>query len=49
MIFDDEHSAREFILSCGAQIEVIAPTDLRAQVIHAAEQIVALYAAHAVR
>jgi predicted DNA-binding transcriptional regulator YafY len=42
--FDDEHSAREYALSFGPQLEVLEPPELREQVIRAAEGIVSLYA-----
>jgi predicted DNA-binding transcriptional regulator YafY len=41
--FDDEHSAREYALSFGPQLEVLEPPELREQVIRAAEGIVSLY------
>ena len=43
MLFEDDHSACEFILSYGPQIEVIEPEDLRAAVLDAAQATVALY------
>lgn len=33
MVFDDEHSAREFVLSCGPRVEVVAPQRLRELVV----------------
>jgi predicted DNA-binding transcriptional regulator YafY len=45
MQFDDEHVAVEFVLSFGAQVEAVAPPELRAQVIRAAEAIIVLYTA----
>jgi len=44
MIFEEEHGAREFILSFGPQIEVVDPPALREQVIAAAAGIARLYA-----
>ena len=44
MQFEEEHSAREYVLSFGSQIEVLEPHSLREQVIKAAECIVAFYA-----
>jgi predicted DNA-binding transcriptional regulator YafY len=44
MIFEEEHGAREFVLSFGPQIEVVGPPALRAQVIAAAAGIACLYA-----
>ena len=43
MLFEEEHSACEYILSFGAQMEVVEPEALREKVIEAAESIVALY------
>lgn len=43
ILFDDEHSALEYVLSFGPQMEVIEPQELREQVIRAAEGIVAHY------
>jgi predicted DNA-binding transcriptional regulator YafY len=42
MIFEEEHGAREFVLSFGPQIEVIEPAALREQVITAAQGILEL-------
>jgi predicted DNA-binding transcriptional regulator YafY len=39
MFFDDEHSAREYALSFGPQLEVLEPPELREQVIRVAEGI----------
>jgi predicted DNA-binding transcriptional regulator YafY len=44
MRFDVEHNACEYIVSFGAQIEVVEPQALREQVIHAAEEVIAFYA-----
>jgi predicted DNA-binding transcriptional regulator YafY len=44
VLFDDEHSALEYALSFGPQLEVIEPLALREQVVRAAEGIVARYA-----
>ena len=44
MRFDGEHIACEFIVSFGAQIEVVEPQALREQVIRTAEDIIAFYA-----
>jgi predicted DNA-binding transcriptional regulator YafY len=44
MRFEEEHNAVEFILGFGVQIEVVAPDELRTQVIQQAEAILALYA-----
>jgi len=44
MQFEEEDSAREYVLSFGSQIEVLEPQSLREQVIKAAESIVAFYA-----
>jgi predicted DNA-binding transcriptional regulator YafY len=43
MIFEEEHGAREFVLSFGPQIEVIEPAALREQVIEAAMGITNMY------
>jgi predicted DNA-binding transcriptional regulator YafY len=43
ILFDDDHSACEFILSYGPQVEVIEPETLRAAVLNAAQATVALY------
>jgi predicted DNA-binding transcriptional regulator YafY len=43
--FEEPHGAREFVLGFGAQIQVIAPPELRADVLRAAEAVVALYRA----
>ncbi|MEO8953849.1 MAG: YafY family protein [Ktedonobacteraceae bacterium] len=45
MQFEGEHNACEYVLSLGAQIEVLEPPELREKVVQAAERIVALYAA----
>ncbi len=44
MRFEEEHSAREYVLSFGSQIEVLEPQSLREQVIKAAESVIAFYA-----
>jgi predicted DNA-binding transcriptional regulator YafY len=44
MRFEEEHNAVEFILGFGDRIEVVAPDDLRTQVIQQADAILALYA-----
>jgi predicted DNA-binding transcriptional regulator YafY len=44
MRFEEEHNAVEFILGFGGRIEVVAPDELRTQVIQQAEAILALYA-----
>ena len=44
MRFEEEHNAVEFILGFGDRIEVVAPDELRAQVIQQAEAILTLYA-----
>lgn len=43
ILFEEEHSAREYILSFGPQIEVLEPAALREQVLEAAQGIVARY------
>ncbi|HEU5199307.1 MAG TPA: YafY family protein [Ktedonobacterales bacterium] len=43
ILFEEEHSAREYVLSFGPQIEVIEPPALREQVLQAAKDIVARY------
>jgi predicted DNA-binding transcriptional regulator YafY len=43
MMFEDEHSAGELLLGFGGAVEVIAPASLRAWVIRAAQDTVALY------
>jgi predicted DNA-binding transcriptional regulator YafY len=43
VLFEDGHSACEYILSYGPQVEVIEPEDLRAAVLTAAQSTVALY------
>ncbi|HEX6479597.1 MAG TPA: YafY family protein [Ktedonobacteraceae bacterium] len=43
MLFEEEHSACEYVLSFGSQMEVVEPEALRERVIQAAESIVALY------
>ena len=43
ILFEEEHSAREYILSFGPQIEVLEPAALREQVHEAAKGIVARY------
>ena len=45
LAFQRAESACEYILGFGPQIEVLAPTTLRDEVIRAAEGVVALYAA----
>lgn len=44
MLFEEEHSACEYVLGFGSQIEVVEPEALREKVIQAAESILALYA-----
>ncbi|MFL5653778.1 MAG: helix-turn-helix transcriptional regulator [Ktedonobacteraceae bacterium] len=44
ILFEEEHSACEYVLSFGSQIEVVEPQALREKVIQAAESILALYA-----
>jgi predicted DNA-binding transcriptional regulator YafY len=44
MLFEEEHSAREYVLSYATQIEVLEPAALRDLVIQAAAGIVAMYA-----
>ncbi len=43
VLFEDDHSAREFILSYGPRVEVIEPATLRAAVLSAARETVARY------
>lgn len=43
MLFEEEHSACEYVLSFGPQMEVVEPQVLREKVVEAAENIVALY------
>ncbi|HEY1391210.1 MAG TPA: WYL domain-containing protein [Ktedonobacterales bacterium] len=43
VLFEDDHSAREFILSYGPRVEVIEPETLRAAILDAARATVALY------
>lgn len=43
ILFEEEHSAREYVLSFGPQIEVLEPAALREQVLEAAQGIVARY------
>jgi predicted DNA-binding transcriptional regulator YafY len=43
LLFEDDHLAREFILSYGPQIEVVEPEELRAAVVRAAQATIALY------
>jgi predicted DNA-binding transcriptional regulator YafY len=43
MLFEDDHSACEYVLSYGPQIEVIEPETLRVAVLNAAQATVALY------
>ena len=43
MLFEEQHSAGEYVLSFGAQIEVLEPSALRQQVLGAAQGIVARY------
>jgi predicted DNA-binding transcriptional regulator YafY len=47
MLFEEQHSAREYVLSYGTQMEVIEPPALRELVVRAAEGVVAMYARHA--
>jgi predicted DNA-binding transcriptional regulator YafY len=44
MLFEEEHSACEYVLSYGTRMEVLAPPALRELVVRAAEEVVALYA-----
>src|SRR5215216_3605984 len=44
MLFEEQHSACDFLLSVGPRIEVLGPPALRQLVQHAAQGIVALYA-----
>ncbi|HEY7348605.1 MAG TPA: WYL domain-containing protein [Ktedonobacterales bacterium] len=44
MRFEEEHTACEYVLRFGPQVEVIEPPALRQRVIHAAEGIIARYA-----
>jgi predicted DNA-binding transcriptional regulator YafY len=43
VLFEDDHSACEYLLSYGPQVEVIEPEMLRAAVLNAAQALVALY------
>jgi predicted DNA-binding transcriptional regulator YafY len=43
ILFEEDHSAREYVLSFGPQIEVLEPATLREQVLQAAQGIVARY------
>jgi predicted DNA-binding transcriptional regulator YafY len=43
ILFEDDHSACEYVLSYGPQIEVIEPETLRVAVLNAAQATVALY------
>ena len=43
ILFEDDHSAREFILSYGPQVEVVEPEALSAAVKQAVQATVALY------
>jgi predicted DNA-binding transcriptional regulator YafY len=43
MVFEGEHNACEYVLSCGPRIEVLEPAELREMVIRAAEGILARY------
>lgn len=43
ILFEEEHSAREYVLSFGPQMEVLEPAALREQVLQAAQDIVARY------
>jgi predicted DNA-binding transcriptional regulator YafY len=43
VLFEDDHSACEYVLSFGPQMEVIEPETLRATVVKAAEAMVTLY------
>jgi predicted DNA-binding transcriptional regulator YafY len=47
MRFEVEHSACEYVLSYGTQIEVLEPRELRELVVRSAEAIVAFYAERA--
>lgn len=44
MLFEEEHTACEYVLRFGPQVQVVEPASLRALVIQAAEGIVSLYA-----
>ncbi len=44
MLFEEEHTACEYVLRFGPQVKVVEPAALRERVIQAAERIVALYA-----
>ena len=44
MLFEEEHNACEYVLSFGGAVEVVEPPALRALVLRAAREIVALYA-----
>ena len=44
MLFEEEHNACEYVLSFGAEVEVVAPSALRMLVLRTAEDITALYA-----
>lgn len=44
MVFDDEHSAREFILGCGPRVEVLAPGGLRDLIVADIQAMAARYA-----
>jgi predicted DNA-binding transcriptional regulator YafY len=44
MMFEEEHSAVEYVLSYGPRIEVLEPPALREEVIRQAESVVAFYA-----
>jgi predicted DNA-binding transcriptional regulator YafY len=46
IVFEEEHSACEYVLSFGPLIEVLEPAALRGQVLQAAAGVVALYAKH---
>lgn len=43
MLFEEEHTACEYVLRFGPQLEVVAPQALRERVIDAAQRMVALY------
>jgi predicted DNA-binding transcriptional regulator YafY len=47
MLFEEQHSACEYVLSYGTQMQVLEPSALRELVVRAAEGIVAMYARQA--
>jgi predicted DNA-binding transcriptional regulator YafY len=46
MLFEEEHTACEYVLRFGPRVEVVEPQALRERVMDAAQRIVALYARH---